>query len=68
MSTNRIKGILSFQWNWHKPILREANPANGTSALYADFTVNCIWAAGRAATSDNRIINTDASSFVAYIM
>lgn len=46
-----------------EPILGEANTANNTPALYADYTVNDIWPADRAAVIDNRIIKADAPSY-----
>lgn len=55
----------AFNWIGMEPILREANPANYSPALYADFTVNGFWAAQRAALFDNHMINADAPSCVA---
>lgn len=56
---------LAFNGIGMEPILRGANLANYTTALYADFTVNGFWATQRAALFDNHMINADAPSCVA---
>ena len=57
--------IANMAWNGVEiePILREADPTNNVPALRADFRVNGIWEAERAAFFDNRLICADAPSY-----